>query len=231
MLDRVLKDQSDDLVITEPGTVVKDKTVAGDVIIAASVGSGDVTLDNVTIHGDLLVKGGGANSVHLKDTKVKGTVYAQRTAGTVRIVVEAATQLDRVVVLNGTHLQAASDFKGTIKEVVIDEQASSTQAITIDAKTDKVEIQANVAVTIKEAVSYTHLPLPRRCPIIRISQTTPMMWSVCLCDKKIWWIDPRSISARSNCVKIPLPPPVSISKVSSPRVKAKLVVKHFVATA
>lgn len=51
MLDRVLKDQSDDLVITEPGTVVKDKTVAGDVIIAASVGSGDVTLDNVTIHG------------------------------------------------------------------------------------------------------------------------------------------------------------------------------------
>ena len=150
MLDRVLKDQSDDLVITEPGTVVKDKTVAGDVIIAASVGSGDVTLDNVTIHGDLLVKGGGANSVHLKDTKVKGTVYAQRTAGTVRIVVEAATQLDRVVVLNGTHLQAASDFKGTIKEVVIDEQASSTQAITIDAKTDKVEIQANVAVTIKE---------------------------------------------------------------------------------
>ena len=54
MLDRVMKDQSDDLVITEPGTVVKDKTVAGDVIIQASVGSGDVTLDNVTIQGDLL---------------------------------------------------------------------------------------------------------------------------------------------------------------------------------
>lgn len=150
MLDRVMKDQSDDLVITEPGTVVKDKTVAGDVIIQASVGSGDVTLDNVTIQGDLLVKGGGANSVHLKDTDVKGTVYAQRTAGTVRIVAEGASQLDRVVVLNGTHLQAAADFKGSIKEVVIDEQASSTQAITIDAKTDKIDIQANVTITIKE---------------------------------------------------------------------------------
>ena len=150
MLDRVLKDQSDDLVITEPGTVVKDKTVAGDVIIAASVGSGDVTLDNVTIHGDLLVKGGGANSVHLKNTTVKGTVYAQRTAGTVRVVVEAASHIDRIVILNGTQLQAASDFKGTIKEIIIDEQASSTQAITIDAKADKIEIQANATVTIKE---------------------------------------------------------------------------------
>lgn len=150
MLDRVLKDQSDDLVITEPGTVVKDKTVAGDVIIAASVGSGDVTLDNVTIHGDLLVKGGGANSVHLKNTTVKGTVYAQRTAGTVRVVVEAASHIDRIVILNGTQLQAASDFKGMIKEIIIDEQASSTQAITIDAKADKIEIQANVDVTIKE---------------------------------------------------------------------------------
>ena len=40
--------------------------------IAKSVGNGDVTLRNVTIKGDLIVKGGGSNTVTLEDVDVRG---------------------------------------------------------------------------------------------------------------------------------------------------------------
>ena len=42
-----------------------DATVGGNVIIADGVGKGEFTLDNVIVNGDLVVRGGGINSVKL----------------------------------------------------------------------------------------------------------------------------------------------------------------------
>ena len=67
-LDRVMngiQPATDDVTITAAGTTMSDKTVEGDLIIAASVGNGNVTLDNVTVKGDLIVRGGGSNSIHI----------------------------------------------------------------------------------------------------------------------------------------------------------------------
>lgn len=47
------KTTSDDVVIEDKGTTLKNQTVDGNVTIAKSVGNGDVTLRNVTIKGDL----------------------------------------------------------------------------------------------------------------------------------------------------------------------------------
>ena len=66
------KTTSDDVVIEDKGTTLKNQTVDGNVTIAKSVGNGDVTLRNVTIKGDLIVKGGGSNTVTLEDVDVRG---------------------------------------------------------------------------------------------------------------------------------------------------------------
>lgn len=68
------KTTSDDVVIENKGTTLKNQTVDGNVTIAKSVGNGDVTLRNVTIKGDLIVKGGGSNTVTLEDVDVRGKV-------------------------------------------------------------------------------------------------------------------------------------------------------------
>ena len=118
---------SSDLVITEPGTVVKDKTVAGDVIIAASVGSGDVTLDNVTIHGDLLVKGG-ANAIHLANCTILGKVIVDKASA--KVSFEGSTTTDEVVVNVPATLEAKS-FKGALDQVTITDEVNANQTVTI----------------------------------------------------------------------------------------------------
>ena len=78
-LDRMLNgaqetapSKGEDVVIEKAGIVLENETVTGSLTIAASVGEGDVTLNNVEIKGDLIVKGGDSNSISLEDVKVGG---------------------------------------------------------------------------------------------------------------------------------------------------------------
>ncbi|MEG1537462.1 MAG: Ig-like domain-containing protein, partial [Clostridiales bacterium] len=63
------------LVLGASGARVHDLTVAGNITVAESVGNGDVTLQQVTISGgdkQLIVKGGGAHSIHLQGVILPG---------------------------------------------------------------------------------------------------------------------------------------------------------------
>ena len=56
----------------------KMRRFSGDLVIAESVGEGNVTLKNVTVLGSVIVKGGGANSVYFDGVRVGGTVRLQK---------------------------------------------------------------------------------------------------------------------------------------------------------
>ena len=60
-LDRVRK-SAKETVIEKAGTTLENKTIPGDLVIAESVGEGNVTLKNVTVLGSVIVKGGGAKA-------------------------------------------------------------------------------------------------------------------------------------------------------------------------
>ena len=72
-LDRVRR-SAQKTVIEQAGTTLKNETVLGDLVIAESVGEGNVTLKNVTVLGSVIVKGGGANSVYFDGVRVGGAV-------------------------------------------------------------------------------------------------------------------------------------------------------------
>lgn len=56
-LDRVRK-SAKETAIEKAGTTLENKTIPGDLVIAESVGEGNVTLKNVTVLGSVIVKGG-----------------------------------------------------------------------------------------------------------------------------------------------------------------------------
>ena len=56
---------SGNVLVNTAGTTVKNLTTTGNLYITEGVGSGDVTLDNVTVGGTTFVRGGGANSIHI----------------------------------------------------------------------------------------------------------------------------------------------------------------------
>ena len=143
-LDRVRKD-AQSVTVEKAGTTLENETVAGNLIIAASVGEGSVTLKNVTVRGDLIVRGGGANSVYLDNTKVGGSVQMQKENVHLRLM--GGTTLGGVEISQPCRITRDGSFKGTLGTVVIDLEKASNQEIQIEVPAKCVEVLscANVA--------------------------------------------------------------------------------------
>ncbi len=143
-LDRVRKSVQE-TVIEKAGTTLENQTVAGDLIIAESVGEGNVTLKNVTVLGSVIVKGGGANSVYLDGVRVSGVVRLQKEGVHLRLMGDTA--LERVEIGLPCRLTQDSTFKGALGTLVIDLEKTSDQNIRIEVPAKLVELlsRANVA--------------------------------------------------------------------------------------
>ena len=142
-LDRVRK-SAKETVIENAGTTLENKAVNGDLIIAASVGEGNVTLKNVTVRGNLIVKGGGANSVYLDGTKVNGDVQMQKE--NVHLHLMGDTALGRMELGMPCRITQNSSFKGALGTIVIDLEKASGKKIQIEVPAKLVELlsRANV---------------------------------------------------------------------------------------
>ncbi|WKY47834.1 YDG domain-containing protein [Eubacteriaceae bacterium ES3] len=116
-----------DVIITTSGVVLQNLDISGNLIIDKGVGDGDVTLNNVTVTGDLRVRGGGENSIHINGGQY-GSIRVESTpTGAVRIV--------------------ATDLSGA--EIVLSEDASGEELI-LEGAFDSVSIQApSVTVTTR----------------------------------------------------------------------------------
>lgn len=143
-LDRVRKD-AQSVTVEKAGTTLENETVAGNVIIAASVGEGNVTLKNMTIRGDLIIWGGGANSVYLDGVKAGGSVRLQKENVHLRLMGD--TTLDSVEISQPCRITQDSSFKGALGTVVIDLEKDSSKEIQIEVPAERVEVLscANVA--------------------------------------------------------------------------------------
>lgn len=113
------------VMVNVPGVVLKNITITGDLIIGDGVGSGDVTLDGVTVTGRTLVRGGGVRSVKIINKSNAGTLTISKVDGEVRVAVDASSKVEVVVINDG-------------KDDVI-----------IEGNVDKLEIAADVPVTVQ----------------------------------------------------------------------------------
>ena len=143
-LDRVRR-SAQKTVIEQAGTTLENETVLGDLVIAESVGEGNVTLKNVTVLGSVIVKGGGANSIYFDGVRVGGTVRLQKVNVHLRLI--GNTALDRVEIGLPCRITQDSTFKGALGTLVIDLEKTSNQKIQIEVPAKLVELlsRANVA--------------------------------------------------------------------------------------
>ena len=101
-----------DLVVTEPGSTYSNATYRN-VTIAASVGDGDVTFDNVAITGDIIVNGGGSNTVHWKDCVISRN--SKITVDKNIHLLEGATEVPHIELIN-TPVYKVETFSPAILE-------------------------------------------------------------------------------------------------------------------
>lgn len=111
-------DQSGNVIVNVPEVTLKDTTIAGDLIIGDGVGSGTVTLDNVTVQGRVLVRGGGENSLRIVNNSNVGSVIVTKSAsGKLRILSSDGARVDMVYVDDG---QDTLILEGTFKNVAVE---------------------------------------------------------------------------------------------------------------
>ena len=90
-------------IVNTPGVVLKDMKISGDLIIAQGVGEGDITLNNVTVLGNTLVRGGGSDSLHIQgNSQIANLIIEKTDDGSIRIVTAEGAVVDAVFVEDGT---------------------------------------------------------------------------------------------------------------------------------
>ena len=148
-LDRVRR-SAQKTVIEQAGTTLKNETVLGDLVIAESVGEGNVTLKNVTVLGSVIVKGGGANSVYFDGVRVGGAVRLEKEG--VHLRLRGDTALERVEIGLPCRITRDSTFEGALGALVIDLAKESAKEIQIEVPAKRVELLSRTNVALNADV-------------------------------------------------------------------------------
>lgn len=123
MLNRALqKVQPPDLVIDTPGTVIENTTI-NNLHITKDVGDGDITLKNVIIIGELLVEGGGQNSIIIENSTVN-KLTANKPHGKIRILVEGGTTVESTTLKSSVILEQKQLSEKSFEKISIDVNSS-----------------------------------------------------------------------------------------------------------
>jgi uncharacterized protein YjdB len=86
-----------DVIVAADGVTLNNLVIQGNLTISEAVGDGTVTLNNVTVVGDTLVRGGGVNSIHINGGQYSRIVMEKTASGAVRIVATGVDGLDVVI--------------------------------------------------------------------------------------------------------------------------------------
>jgi hypothetical protein len=150
---------SGDATVAADGVTLQNLTIAGDLTISATVGDGTVTLNNVTVTGDTFVRGGGVNSIHINGGSYKTIVMEKTASGAVRIVATDAAGL--AVVIAEDAAGETIILEGAFDSVIVNapEMNVTTQGTTAIETMTVAEGAAGSTVTVAAGTTVSELVL------------------------------------------------------------------------
>ncbi|MDF2819867.1 MAG: S-layer domain protein [Clostridiales bacterium] len=89
-------------IINADAVTLKNLTIMGDLIITEGVADGEITLENVIVEGNTIVRGGGANSIIIKgNSKISNLMLSKTDSGAIRIKTEGNATVETIYVNDG----------------------------------------------------------------------------------------------------------------------------------
>lgn len=140
MLDNILVN-SKNSIIYRAGTELKDFVVDGNLVIAKTVGDGDVHLNNVVVTGKMMVYGGGMNSIYFNKVKVAKLEVEKNK---VRLVFNDGTTIEEIAV--GTEAKLENK-NGEIGKISIDSEGK----VTLSGSFDDVTVTSSADIVLDDA--------------------------------------------------------------------------------
>lgn len=148
------------VVINTTDAVLEGIKVSGNVYLAQGIGLGDATLKNTEVTGDVLVSGGGVNSIHFEKAAVAGNVIVD-TKEAVRLVskdssLKVSAKAKQNIVLTGSFKEVVVpadvvlELKGaTVEKLTVVPSGTSVADVTMDKESLVKELTVQAATQIK----------------------------------------------------------------------------------
>ena len=140
MLDNV-ENNPKNYVVYKSGALVNNVIVKGDLIIAPTVGSGNVTLDGVTVNGDIKILSSGAGTITLNNVKA-AKVSAEKEVA--KLILGTGTEIQELVVAGKTTIE---NNGSEIPKAVI----NSDDSVTLSGKFKEVTVNGKGNVILDNA--------------------------------------------------------------------------------
>lgn len=145
------------VIINTPDVTLQNTVIDKDLILSEGVGEGDITLENVTVKGALIVKGGGIHTVTLKNCNINN-VSVQKKSAPVRILTQGGSVANTTVttscILEGdfdtVHVSSPTDVttRGNVQTMVLSAQTN----LNVEGNVQNVTVLQNAKNTIIKGV-------------------------------------------------------------------------------
>ena len=138
------EDADGNVLVNTPNVTLRNMKIKGDLYLTEGIGDGDVILDNVKVYGDVYIRGGGENSVTIRNSSL-GQVFAKRDNAKLRVVVDKNTEVSTITVDKNIILVVKENAK--VESIKVAGKANveigkGIEVKTIDVKAKDVEIEA-----------------------------------------------------------------------------------------
>ncbi|MDA3853890.1 MAG: S-layer homology domain-containing protein [Bacteroidales bacterium] len=120
------------VMINVPDVTLENTTITGDLIIGDGVGDGNVTLDGVTVTGRTVIRGGGINSIKIIGNSNLQNIIIARVDGQGRVYAKDGTQIGEVIVDGSDNVTIEGNF-GTVTVTAPDITVTATNADIVHA--------------------------------------------------------------------------------------------------
>lgn len=121
---------------------LEDTTINGNLVIGEGVGNGNVRLKNVIVKGKTIVRGGGANSITIEDSQITSIIIIKED-GKVRIVAVGRTSVGQVDMQSGGSLEEQGTGDNGFGYVTIAETVDPNEPIILRGNFESVQILAD----------------------------------------------------------------------------------------
>ena len=138
------------ILINVPDVVLKDVAVKGDLIVGDGVGSGDVTLDHVSVEGRVVVRGGGEHSIKIiNESQIGNIIVSKSASGAVRVRTESGCLVDAVIVNDGQdNVILEGNFNKVVVESSIPVALKDATVATMTINTESTEVSLDGATKV-----------------------------------------------------------------------------------
>ena len=158
----------DTVTVTKAGVTISNIIIDKNLTIEASVADGNVTLDHVTIKGQVYIHGGGQNSIIFSDCALEKNIYIDKKP-TDKVKQPVGLKLNNGTTLKGDIiLQNNANITTSPKEYILNSvvvNGTLTEPLKIDANIDKLTVNTSSNLTIELDNSNINNLVAQRAPV------------------------------------------------------------------